>query len=78
MDPWIACSSWSFINSALSSSLSSRKALIPASDNAAWRWPVKPLRVSSPLKLKNTWYFRVLEEEDGEDEEEAAFLASIN
>ncbi|KAM1015054.1 hypothetical protein ACFX1T_044787 [Malus domestica] len=46
-------------------------ALIPALRNAMKRWSVKVLRVSSPLKLRNTSYFQRIERPE-EDEEEAA------
>lgn len=35
-------------------SLSSTKESIPLRWRAFWRWPVKLLRVSAPLKLRNT------------------------
>ncbi|PRQ59025.1 hypothetical protein RchiOBHm_Chr1g0365631 [Rosa chinensis] len=41
----------------LSSSGWSRKVLIPLHCNLSYKWSVKPFRVSSPLKLKNTSYF---------------------
>ena len=50
-----------FILSSLSSSL---KVLIPFWSKAAYKWSVKLLRVSSPLKLRKTSYSHVGNEEE--------------
>ncbi|KAM2583693.1 hypothetical protein TB2_044775 [Malus domestica] len=72
LDPSISRSSSLCMFSPLVSWLS-RNALIPALRNAMSRWPVKVLRVSSPLKLRNTSYFQRFElcEEDEEAAEPA-------
>ena len=69
LEPWIARTSSVVISSPLLSS-SSIKALIPAFVNASWRWPVKFLRVSSPLKLMNTSWSEPFEKEDKDGEAE--------
>ena len=74
LDSSIACRSAEDICSPLLS-WSSMKVLIPHRWSASWRWSVKLLRVSSPLKLRKTSYFRGwVEEEDATErlvEEEA-------
>ena len=43
---------------------SSLKVNMPFCFKPAYRWSVNFLRVSSPLKLRNTSYFHLLEEEE--------------
>ncbi|KAM1357751.1 hypothetical protein EV1_044474 [Malus domestica] len=81
LDPSISWSSSLCMFSPLLSCVSIN-VLIPALRNAMKRWSVKVLRVSSPLKLRNTSYFQRFELRE-EDEEAAAaapwseLLASI-
>ena len=74
LDPWIAALNDADINNPFLRSSVSLKVLTPAPVNVVYRWSVKVLRVSSPLKLKNTSYFLVLFEE--EEEEEKAIWGS--
>ena len=57
---------------------SSLNVVKPLRSNAAYRWLVKFFRVSKPLKLTKTSYLYlrlgVIEEEEGENEEEAFSL----
>ena len=42
------------------------KVLKPSRHKVLYKWPIKPLRVSSPRKFKKTSYFHwVVEEEEG-------------
>lgn len=77
LDPWIASINDADISVPCLSPSESLNVLIPAPFNASYRWSVKLLRVSKPLKLKNTSYtqlllFRAFGEkgEKGEKEEE--------
>ena len=70
LDSSIAFKSSSEIDFSLSSFSSSLKVKIPFCCIAAYKWLVKPLRVSLPLKLRKTSNFhRDVEEEDGDDDE---------
>ena len=49
---------------------SSLKVDMPFCFKALYRWSVNLLRVSSPLKLRNTSYFPPLEQEEEEQEDD--------
>ena len=50
---------------------SSLKATVPFCFKATYRWSVKLVRVSSPLKLRKTSYFHSGVEDESDDKEEA-------
>ncbi|KAL8158237.1 hypothetical protein AgCh_002798 [Apium graveolens] len=52
----MAFSNWGEISSPIRSSGSSMNVPMPTCFKALRKWPVKPLRVSIPLKLKNTFH----------------------
>ena len=58
----------------LSSLSLSLKVKIPERCKAAYRWSIKLLRVSSPLKLRKTSYIHCLEEEDDDVNCEAPWV----
>ena len=58
----------------LSSLSLSLKVKIPERCKATYRWSVKLLRVSSPLKLRKTSYIHRLEEEDDDVNGEAPWV----
>ena len=49
---------------------SSLKVDMPFCSKVVYRWSVNLLRVSSPLKLRNTSYFPSLEQEEEEQEDD--------
>ena len=49
---------------------SSLKVDMPLCSKAVYRWSVNFLRVSSPLKLRNTSYFPSLKQEEEEQEDD--------
>ena len=68
IDSSIAFKSSGEIGFPLSRFLSSLKVKTPFCFKVAYRWPVKLLRVPSPLKLRKTSYFHLRLEEEEEDE----------
>ena len=69
LDSSIAFKSSGEMDLPLSSFSTSLKVTMPFCIKPAYRWSVKPLRVSSPLKLRKTSYFHY-GVEDGNDEED--------
>ena len=68
IDSSIAFKSSGEIGFPLSRFLSSLKVKTPFCFKVAYRWSLKLLRVSSPLKLRKTSYFHLRLEEEEEDE----------
>ena len=73
LDSSIAFESTGEIDFPLSSLSSSLKVKMPFCFNVVYRWSVKALRVSSPLKLRNTSYFH-WGVKDLEDDDDGALL----
>lgn len=73
LDSSIARKSSGDIDAPLLSSGSSFKVLMPRHSSLSYQWPMKFLRVSSPLKLKKTSYFHW----GVEDEPEPEALGSV-
>ena len=69
LDSSIAFKSFGEIDFPVSSSSSSLKEKMPFYFKAKYKWSVKPLRVSSPLKLRKTSYFGCGVEEKNNDED---------
>ncbi|PRQ31822.1 hypothetical protein RchiOBHm_Chr5g0039661 [Rosa chinensis] len=77
LDSLIALKSARDITSPLLSPLS-MKVLIPLLRKAVYKWLVKVVRVSSPLKFRNTSYlYEMGIEEDGEEPAAASVLQAI-
>ena len=71
LDSFIAFKSSGEIDFPLSRFSSSRKDTMPFCFKATYRWSVKLVRVSSPLKLRKTSYFHRGVEDENDDDKEA-------
>ena len=71
LDSFIALKSPGEIDSPLSRFSSSLKVTMAFRFKASYKWAVKLVRVSSPLKLRKTSYLHQRVEDENDDEEEA-------